>query len=177
MTLVDLVVACISIDFTSAGLQMTSSTKEALSSRWVTGVAAINQLVGLALMMAMLAHTRDRPSTGACYDMIWRGTITSCGGASLSTWLYIGVLSLILLHGLWLDCRYSPVFDRWEKDWKELSPYRQQVYWDKQLEVDQSHESGNGEQGERRKTVAKVSKGISTVSTKLCRAFTYIRTS
>lgn len=123
LTFPEVMIACMCIDLTAAGLQMTSSGKETLAARWFVLASASNQIVAAATVVAMLARIRYNYmfSSGQCAFITWWGRIESCTGPSASTWLYIAVRWCILYHGLWLDWRHSQNFHVMEKDWRSLA--------------------------------------------------------
>lgn len=123
LTFPEVMIACMCIDLTAAGLQMTSSGKETLAARWFVLASALNQIVAAATVVAMLARIRYNYlfSSNNCAVINWWGRIDSCTGPSASMWLYIAVRWCILYHGLWLDWRHSQNFHVMEKDWRSLA--------------------------------------------------------
>ncbi|KAF2163515.1 hypothetical protein M409DRAFT_26127 [Zasmidium cellare ATCC 36951] len=123
LTFPEVMVACMSIDLTAAGLQMTTSGKESLASRWFVFASALNQLVAASIVCAMLARIRHNYSfsSGHCAYINWWGRVDSCNGPSKSTWAYLAARWCILLHGLWLDWRYAQEFHIIENDWRSLA--------------------------------------------------------
>ncbi|KAK4501068.1 hypothetical protein PRZ48_006874 [Zasmidium cellare] len=123
LTFPEVMVACMSIDLTAAGLQMTTSGKESLASRWFVFASGLNQLIAASIVCVMLSRIRHNYafSTDNCADINWWGRVDSCTGPSKSTWAYLAARWCILLHGLWLDWRYAQDFHRIEKDWRSLA--------------------------------------------------------
>lgn len=123
LTFPEVMIACMCIDLTAAGLQMTTSGKETLASRWFVLASALNQIVAATIVVAMLARIRNNYSISSdhCALINWWGRIDSCTGPSASTWLYIAVRWCITYHGLWLDWRHSQTFHIMEKEWRLLA--------------------------------------------------------
>ncbi|UJO16114.1 uncharacterized protein CLAFUR5_04721 [Fulvia fulva] len=127
LTFPEVIVACMTIDFTAAGLHMTTSSKETLAARWFMGVSALNQIVAVVMIIAMLARIKHNYTDLPGVDIVWWSRINSHSGPSKAVWLYIAARCLILAHGLWLDARYSPLFHRLEKDWSYLAGADQEM--------------------------------------------------
>ncbi|CAK3847016.1 ankyrin repeat domain-containing [Lecanosticta acicola] len=123
----EVVIACICIDFTAAGLQMTTSDKGTLSARLFVKLSAANQLVGLLMMILMLSSIPSNFKDMSHTYIVWWGRVDSLTGPSSATWIYIAIRALILCHGIWLDFKNTDDFDRLKKDWTALAPGDQRL--------------------------------------------------
>jgi hypothetical protein len=131
------VIACICIDITAAGLQMTTSDKGTLSARTFVQLSALLQSVAMLMMVIMLANIKYNYNDVPHTYMIWWGRIDSRTGPSVSTWLYVVLRCLMLLHNIWLDLIHAPSFDMFKKDWDALAPADQELEMKKKKATDE----------------------------------------
>jgi hypothetical protein len=106
---------------------MTSSDKGTLSARTFVQLSALLQSVAILMMVIMLANVKHNYDDVPHTYMIWWGRIDSHTGPSESTWLYVVLRCLMLLHNIWLDLTHAPSFDKFKKDWDALAPVDQDL--------------------------------------------------
>jgi hypothetical protein len=95
---------------------MTTSDKGTLAARTFVRLSASLQSVAMLMMVIMLANIKHNYDNVPHSYMIWWDRIDSRTGPSESTWFYIGLRCLMLLHNIWLDLIHAPSFDILKKD-------------------------------------------------------------
>jgi hypothetical protein len=117
---------------------MTTSDKGTLSARTFVRLSAWLQSVAMLMMVIMLANVKHNYDNVPHTYMIWWGRVDSRTGPSASTWLYVVLRCLMLLHNIWLDLLHAPSFDMFKKDWDALAPA------DQELEMKKKKSTGEG---------------------------------
>ncbi|KAF7194760.1 Ankyrin-like [Pseudocercospora fuligena] len=120
LTFPEVVIVCMCIDLTAAGLHMTTSGKESLAARWFIYMAAVMHSWAIAMLIAMLAHIQGNYTNLPAASIIWWGRIDSYTGPSKTVWIYVTARCCIFAHGLWLDCRHTKDFHVIERQWSSL---------------------------------------------------------
>jgi hypothetical protein len=111
------------IQVTNAGLSMTMSDKETLSSRWLVRMGVVVQAAAYAIVFASVGLATRRTSdsqNGCCFEAIWWGKIKGCGNISLWIYAYLGLHFLVWLHGACLARQIAPKMDQAEKQKHEV---------------------------------------------------------
>jgi hypothetical protein len=116
---------------------MTASDKGTLSARTFVQLSALLQSVAMLMMVIMLANIKHNYNDVPHTYMIWWGRIDSRTGPSESTWLYIVLRCLMLLHNIWLDLIHAPSFDMFKKDWDALAPADRELEMKKKKATDE----------------------------------------
>jgi hypothetical protein len=116
---------------------MTTSDKGTLSARTFVQLSALLQSVAMLMMVIMLANVKHSYDDVPHTYMIWWGRIDSRTGPSESTWLYVVLRCLMLLHNIWLDLMHAPIFDMFKKDWDALAPADQELEMKKKKATDE----------------------------------------
>lgn len=102
----ELVIACMSIDATSAAISITFSMKEILASpTLILSCVSIQFFAHLAFFWGSIKFHISR-SDSCCYKVRWWGIFDSCQGISFAFWLYCFLRCLNWLHTAWLGLFY-----------------------------------------------------------------------
>jgi hypothetical protein len=127
-----IMVAVMSLDITSATVQMALSQKDTLASRWWVVLNLISQLLvqaslGIVLGKAFpFSPTRQDPCQ-PCVRAVWWGTFDSCNKVPLTFWIYWTLRTVLVMRSCAIGLHHMHFYDfgdritRGEKSSQEVS--------------------------------------------------------
>ncbi|KAI5207052.1 hypothetical protein E4T39_02070 [Aureobasidium subglaciale] len=112
--------ATMSLDITSATVQMALSQKETLASRWWVVLNSISQLLSHIVLGVILGGTfpmaLDQQDTcQPCVRAIWWGTFDSCNQVPWSFWIYLALRILLTLRSCAISLHHMHFYDLAER--------------------------------------------------------------
>lgn len=125
-------VAVMSLDITSAMVQMALSQKDTLSSRWWVVLNAISQLLVHASIGVVLGNTfpissTQQDSCQPCVRVVWWSVFDSCGKVPWTFWLYFALRTILIIRTCAIGLHHMHFYDlgeriaRGEKSSQEVS--------------------------------------------------------
>ncbi|KAI5269497.1 hypothetical protein E4T47_06987 [Aureobasidium subglaciale] len=109
-----------SLDITSASIQMALSQKETLASRWWVVLNAISQLLSQIVLGIVLGRTfpvslDQQDICQPCVRAIWWGTFDSCNKVPWSFWIYLALRTLLTLRSCAISLHHMHFYDLAER--------------------------------------------------------------
>lgn len=115
-----LMVTCMSLDITSATVQIAISQKEALASRWWVVLNAVSQLavqatLGTVMKSSFPLSSAQQDPCQTCARAIWWGVFDSCKAVPWTFWNYSKVRALLTLRSCAISLHHMHFFDLSER--------------------------------------------------------------
>jgi hypothetical protein len=113
-------VAVMSLDITSAIVQMALSQKDTLASRWWVVLSAVSQLLVHTSTGVVLAKTfpispaRQDPCQ-ACMRVVWWGTFDSCNKVPWTFWVYWILRTVLVMRSCAIGLHHMHFYDLGER--------------------------------------------------------------
>jgi hypothetical protein len=127
-----IMVAVMSLDITSATVQMALSQKDTLASRWWVVLNSISQLLvqaslGIVLGKAFPFSPAKQDPCQPCVRAVWWGTFDSCNKVPLTFWIYWTLRTVLVMRSCAIGLHHMHFYDfgdritRGEKSSQEVS--------------------------------------------------------
>jgi hypothetical protein len=127
-----IMVAVMSLDITSATVQMALSQKDTLASRWWVVLNSISQLLvqtslGIVLGKAFPFSPAKQDPCQPCVRAVWWGAFDSCDKVPFAFWIYWTLRTVLLMRSCAIGLRHMHFYDfgdriaRGEKSSQEVS--------------------------------------------------------
>ncbi|KAI4743319.1 hypothetical protein E4T50_06294 [Aureobasidium sp. EXF-12298] len=113
-------VAVMSLDITSAIVQMTLSQKDTLASRWWVVLNAISQLlvhisIGVVLGKTFPISPAKQDPCQTCVRVVWWGTFDSCNKVPWKFWIYWVLRTLLFMRSCAVGLHHMHFYDLGER--------------------------------------------------------------
>lgn len=113
-------VAVMSLDITSAIVQMALSQKDTLASRWWVVLNSISQLLvqvclGIVLSKTLPISSAKQDPCQPCVRVVWWGTFDSCGEVPWTFWIYWTLRTLLVIRSGAIGLHHMHFYDIGER--------------------------------------------------------------